>query len=221
MELFVGALLERPPRPKYFAQLRFAELAPTYPLPKLKTLSRWRDGLPEGSEVGLRAPLQAWNPPDGPLRAGPQLDEGLGWLRDAIDALDASLLVVATGAAVTTGARDRKLLGDYFARLPRRDDLTIVWLPAGLWEPPAVQAMSRSLGVVGGVDLIDDPVPSVPIIYGTLLAEGLRRSFSQAQLLEVRDTLNDSAPERAYVTIESPQALREARLLHALAEGSE
>ena len=221
MELFVGALLERPPRPKYFTELRFAELAPVDPLPKPKTLARWRDGLPEGFHLALRVPLGAWSPPDGPLRASSRLDDGLAWLLEAVDALEPSLLVLATGAAVTTGARDRQLLRDYFERLPRRDGLTIVWRPAGLWEPGAVQVMSRSLNVVGGIDLIDDPVPDTPIVYGSLLAEGLRRSFSHAQLNDALDKLKRSAPERAYVTIDSPQSLREARLLHALFEGRE
>ena len=221
MKLLAGALLERPPGPKYTAELGFAELAPQNPLPKPATLAKWRKGVPKGFELGLRAPESTWNPPEGPLRAGAELDEGLSWLADAAEAMEASVLVVTTGATVTTGARDRDRLRAYFERLPRRDGLTIVWRPAGLWEPDAVQSMARSLGVTGGFDALDDPAPRGDIIYGSLLAEGLRRSFSHAQLLDVIDTLGGSGAQRAYVTVDSPQSFREARLLQALYEGRE
>ena len=128
---------------------------------------------------------------------------------------------MATGATVTTGARDRDRLRAYFDRLPRREGLTIVWRPTGLWEVEAVQAMSRSLAVAGGFDAVDDPVPQGGIVYGSLLAEGLRRSFSHAQLLDVVDKLHGSEADRAYVTVDSPQSFREARLLQALYEGHE
>jgi hypothetical protein len=221
MQLLAGALLERPPGPKYTADLHFAELAPQSPLPKPATLAKWRKALPLELELGLRAPPEAWSPPEGPLRAGEALDRGIRWLSEAADALEASILVLGTGAAVMTGARDRERLRDYFGRLPRIEGRTIVWRPTGLWEPDAVQAMARSLGVVGGFDAVDDPVPAGELVYGSLLAEGLRRSFSHAQLLDVLDKLNASGAARAFVSVESPQSFREARLLQALSEGRE
>jgi len=221
MQILAGALLARPPGPKYTAELGFAELAPQNPLPRPGTLAQWRDRVPEGFELGLRAPDPAWNTSDGPLRAGAALDEGVSWLSEASEAVGASILVVATGATVTTGARDRDRLRAYFERLPRREGLTIVWRPSGLWEADSVQAMSRSLGVTGGFDAVDDPVPRSGVVYGSLLAEGLRRSFSHAQLIEVVDKLRVSEAKRAYVTVDSPQSFREARLLHTLYEGHE
>jgi len=221
MQLLAGALLERPPGPKYSAELGFAELAPQGPLPKPRTLAKWRNGLPDGFEIGLRAPASTWHPPEGPLRPCPELERGVSWLSEAAGALGASILVVATGATVTTGARDRDRLRAYFDGLPRPDGLTIVWRPTGLWEPEAVQSMARSLGITGGFDAVEDPAPRGRIIYGSLRAEGLRRSFSHAQLLDVIDTLGASDAERAYVTVDSPQSYREARLLQALCEGRE
>ena len=221
MQLLAGASLERPPGPKYTAELRFAELAPTAPLPKPGTLSKWKKGLPEGFELGLRAPDVSWNPPEGPLRPGAALDQGLVWLSEAVDALGASILVVATGPSVTTGARDRERLREYFSRLPRREGLRIAWRPSGLWEPDTVQRVARQMSVIGAFDAVDDPAPSGDVIYGSLLAEGLRRSFSHAQLLDVIDKLHDANAGRAYVTVESPQSFREARLLQALYEGRE
>lgn len=219
MQLLAGASLERPPGRKYTAELSFAELALKAPLPRPGTLGKWRKDLPEGFEIGLLAPDSAWNPAEGPLRPGPALDQGLAWLSEASEALGASILVVATGATVTTGARDRDRLREYFSRLPRPDGLAIVWRPTGLWEPEAVQSMAKSMSVIGGFDAVDDPAPSGDIICGSLRAEGLRRSFSHAQLLDVLDNLRASDASRAYVTVDSPQSFREARLLQALYEG--
>ena len=221
MELLAGTLLERPPGPKYTSELRFAELAPQTPLPKPGTLAQWRKKLPDGFELALRAPNPAWQSPAGPLRPSPELDAGLGWLSEAADALQASLIVVATGPTLTTGARDRERLREYFSRVPRSDGRPVVWRPSGLWEPEAVQAMASALSVVGGFDAIDDPAPNVDVVYSSLLAEGFRRSFSHALLLDVLDKLQSSGASRAFVTIESGQSLREARLLQALSEGRE
>jgi len=221
MELLAGALLERPPGPKYTSELRFAELAPQSPLPKPGTLARWRERLPDGFELALRAPDPCWQSPGGPLRPSSELDAGLGWLSEAADALQASMIVVATGRTVTTGARDRERLREYFRRIPRTEDRLIVWRPSGLWEPETVQMMANVLSVVGGFDAIDDPAPSSDVLYTSLLAEGFRRSFSHALLLEVLDKLQSSGASRAFVTVESGHSFREARLLQALSEGAE
>jgi uncharacterized protein YecE (DUF72 family) len=221
MQLLAGALMERPPGPKYTAELRFAELEPQTPLPKPGTLAKWRQKLPDGFELALRLPDACWRSSAGLLRPGDQLDSGLGWLSEAADALQASMVVVATGATVTTGARDRERLREYFARIPRAEDRLIVWRPGGLWEPETVQTMATTLSVIGGFDAVDDPVPSSDVVYGSLLAEGLQRSFSHAQLLDVLDKLQSSGASRAFVTIESGQSFREARLLQALSEGRE
>ena len=221
MELLAGALLERPPGPKYTSALRFAELALKAPLPKPGTLATWRQNLPVGFELALRAPDECWQSPAGPLRPSAELDAGLAWLSEAADALHASAIVVRTNAAVTTGARDRERLREYFARAPRAEGRMIVWRPTGLWEPQAVQSMATTLSVVGGFDAVDDPAPDAEVVYASLLAEGVRRSFSHAQLLEVLHKIESSAAARAFVTIESGQSFREARSLQALSEGRE
>jgi uncharacterized protein YecE (DUF72 family) len=221
MELLAGALLERPPGPKYTSKLRFAELAPQSPLPKPGTLAKWRQKLPEGFEVGLRAPDSCWRSPAGPLRPSRELDAGLGWLSEAADALEASMIVVATDASVTTGARDRERLRAYFDRLPRVEGRLIAWRPSGLWEPETTQSMAEALSAVGGFDGIDDPAPEADVLYSSLLAEGFRRSFSHALLLDVIDKLQSSGASRAFVTLESGQSFREARLLQTLSEGRE
>ena len=221
MQLLAGALLERPPGPKYAAALRFAELAPQNPLPKPQTLAKWRKGLPDVFELALRVPRSVWNPPEGPLRNTEQLEDGLDWLSKATESLRPSLLVLATGASVTTGARDRERLRGFIDRLPRRDGTRIVWRAAGLWEAAAVQSFARTLGIVGGFDPMSDPAPRGDVAYGSLSAEGLRRSFSHALLLDVIDGLHACEANKAYVTIDSPQSFREAGLLQSLSEGGE
>ena len=221
MQLLAGALLERPPGPKYSSELRFAELAPRAPLPKPSTLAKWRRALPDGFELALRAPDTCWQSPRGPLRPSAELDSGVRWLTEAADALQASMIVVGTNAAVTTGARDRERLREYFARIPTREGRAVVWKPAGLWEPEAAQAMARTMSVLGGIDAVDDPAPKADMVYASLQAQGMRRSFSHAQLLDVLDKLQRSGASRAYVTIDSGQSFREACLLQALSEGRE
>jgi hypothetical protein len=78
--------------------------------------------------------------------------------------------------------------------------------------------MASALSVLGGFDGVDDPAPSADVLYATLRAEGFRRSFSEAVLLEVLDKLRGSGTSQAFVTIESEQSFKEARLLQTLSE---
>jgi hypothetical protein len=153
------------------------------------------------------------------MRPSEDLERGLDWLAQAMEALDPAVVVVATGAAITTGARDRERVRNYFARFPRDADRLIVWRPTGLWEQALLQKMAESLSVVGSFDGIDDPVPNRDVVYASLPAEGLRQSFSHAQLQDVVDKLEASKASRAFVSIESNQSFREATLLRALFEG--
>jgi hypothetical protein len=221
MQLLAGAVLERPPGPKYTSELRFAELAPRSPLPKGKTLAKWRSELGDAFELGLRIPEPCWNTAAGPLRPSADLDEGLRWLFEATDALEPSLLVLATAARVSTGARDRDRLRSFIDRLPRRAGTRIVWRATGLWEPESLQSLASSLGIMGGFDPLDDPPPRGDLVYASLTAEGIRRSFSHALLLTVLDRVSACHADFAYVTIDSPQSFFEARLLQSLSEGRE
>ena len=218
MNRFAGAVLPRIPGPKYAAALRFVELDLQPPLPKQSTIASWRAALPADFRLALRVPKAIWHPPSGPLRPGPELDEGLRWLTAASDALVVDLLVVVTGPEVTTGRRDRDRLSEYFARLPRTDQRIIVWRPKGLWEPAAVQDLASSLSVVGGFDPLDDPQPSGRQCYGSLFAEGFRQSFSPSQLQQVAEKMRGA--EEAFVSISSARSFDEARLLQSIFDES-
>ncbi|MGB5810622.1 MAG: DUF72 domain-containing protein [Polyangiales bacterium] len=219
MNVLAGAVLERPPGPKYVSALRYAELALADPLPKASTLARWRKELPDGFELALRTPERAWMSAEGALRPGAELTQGLKWLANAVDALQPRLVVLPTQATITTGARDRDRLRAYMEQLRAIEGTKIVWRPRGLWEPDAVQRMANTLGVIGGFDGIDDPVPSSSTIYVSLQAEGMRRSFSHAQLLDLLDKITATDPDAAFVSIESAQSVREAQLLQGLVVG--
>ena len=184
-------------------------------------MASWRQALPDDFELGLRVPTPCWRPRAGALRAGEELDEGLHWLARAVDTLAPSVLVLATTAEVTTGARDRQRLRSFIERMPRRAGTTLVWCAHGLWEPASVQGLARKLGIVAGFDPLDDPAPQGEVVYGALTGEGHRRSLSPGRLVEVLEGLQASEAERAYVTIDSPQAFREAQLLQSLGEGAE
>ncbi|MEM8607731.1 MAG: hypothetical protein AAGF92_11525 [Myxococcota bacterium] len=216
MELLVGPIVERPPGAKSSAGLRYAEVAPTAPLPKPATLARWRSRFSGEAKLGLRVPAPCWNGPDGVLRPDPA---AMGWLEAAIDVLEPTSVVVPTGASITTGARDRKRLEAYFSQFPKRDGIDLVWRGTGLWEPDTRESVAHALGVIGGIDALDDPVPTVAVVHAELRAEGFRQSFSQAVLADALDTLLHSGAQRAYVAIESSHAIREAKLLQSLFDG--
>ena len=220
MEFFAGAVLDRPPGSKYASALGYAELSLGAPLPKPATMARWRKELPPGFRLGLRAPEACWSSDAGPLRPCETLDRGVGWLQEAIDALETSVVVVATGASVTTGARDRARLREYFARFPRKEGCFVVWRPTGLWEPELLRGAAPSLSVVAGFDAIDDPAPHGRQLYGSLRAEGFRQAFSVAQLADVAEKVRDAGAVEAFVSIESPHAFREAQQLQMLFEGA-
>ena len=216
MELFAGPVLERAPSAALAEGVRYAELAPSEPLPKPTTLERWRSRFTDDTAVGLRVPTRCWQSDEG----GSLGDPGSTWLAEASEALRAALVVIVTDGSVTTGARDRARLRHFFERFPRREGSSVVWRATGLWEPDTLQSAARSFGVIGGFDGLDDPVPEGDLVYASLRAEGLRRSFSHAVLADVVDRLRESTATRAYVAIQSKQSVREARLFDTIAVGS-
>ncbi len=217
MNLLAGSVLDRRPGPKYTRNLRFAELRFQDPLPRVATLGRWRDDLPDDFSIALRAPRQAWNSEAGALRFDSSLESGLAWLIEAADRLRAALIVVETGHELTPGQRSRDRLQAYFERFTRREDQTLVWSPTGLWEPETVQRVAQLNGVLGAIDALDAPVPPGEIVYGTMVARGARRSFSHQDLDTVAHRLAQSGVPNAFVVIDSNRSFQEASLLQTIA----
>lgn len=215
--IHIGAHLERPPGPRYLAELPFAELAIPSPVPKSSTLERWRENLPAGFTVAIVAPPETVNSAAGPLRLGEQdLELGLGWLEDAVEAARPDILVVPTPRAVTPGARDRARLEAYFARLPRREGTQLVWAPTGLWESDDAGRFGEKLGAAVAVDPLVDDVPSGPLAYLRLRALGVRNRFSEGMLIEALEAALGSGADDVYLSLESPRSFKEACRLRDL-----
>ncbi len=213
--IHVGAILERPPGPRYTAALRFAELSFRSTLPRPATLRRWRASLPVGFRVALRVPPFAMQSDRGVLRLDERLEDGLRWVLDAAEATEASLLVVATGSVLTTGRRDRERLAAYFDRL-RGANRPLVWAPDGLWRAEMAVRQAERMGVVYAVDPFEDRVPDGDLTYLRLKALGARSRFSEGMLLELADQLVEMPSGECYVTFDSPRSFREATRLRAM-----
>ncbi len=217
----IGAVLERPPGPRYTAALRFGELAIRSSLPRPATLRRWRASLPDGFRVALRVPPLAMQSDHGVLCFDERLERGVQWVLEAAEATDASLLVVATGSVLTTGRRDRDRLSAYFERL-RATDRPLVWAPDGLWRPELALRQAERMGVVYAVDPFEVPPPEGPVAYLRLKALGMRSRFSEGMLLDLADHLLDFGTRDSrdcYVAFESPRSFREAVRLTAILGG--
>jgi len=218
MQLYVGANLERPPGRKYVEALPFAELSFPGSLPKTKTLARWRQSVPESFRVALVVPPAAIGPRRSPLRPTDEANEALGWLEDAVNTLDADV-VVPTGSGLTTSKRDRDRLAAFIERLPRREGRHVVWAPRGLWEAELAHPTAEDLGVLCAFDPLEDPAPEGPALYARVAAIGARRRLGEGVRFELLDALMDAAPQQAFVALESARSFDAAVALQQLALG--
>jgi hypothetical protein len=215
--IFVGAVLDRIPGPKYAAALSFAELVLRQPLPRAPTLRRQRAEHAEHIALALRAPRTAISSQRGPFRFDDGLEAGLAWLLSAADALTARAVVLPTPADFTPGGRDRELFAAYVARLPRDAQRHWVWEPSGAWEREDAERLSSELGLVLTFDPLVDARPPGPVSYARLQAVGVRRSFSQAALEQTLSVLNGAAEGGdAFVAIDAPRSLQHALALQQL-----
>lgn len=216
--LLAGASLDHLPGPKYLAALRFAEVSFRAPLPRASTLRQKRGQLPDDLVLSLRAPQSALVGARGPLRFDAELEAGLAWLLAARDALRAKLVVLATPADLTPGARSRDLLAAYADKLPREPDRPFVWAPHGAWEHEQAERVAAELGLVLAFDPLEDDCPEGPLAYARLVAIGARRSFSPALLEDALAALPPHLP--SYAVIESERSFPQAAMLQKLAGGT-
>jgi hypothetical protein len=213
-----GARLDRHPGPKYAARLHFAELAPAEPLPRAATLARWRQACPPSMTLALVAPRRSVTGARGPLRFDDDLERGFAWLAEARAALGASLVVIPTTSALTTGQRDRDLLAVYVERLRMAaPGATLVWAPTGLWEPDEAARQARALGIVAAFDPLEASAPAGPVAYARLEAVGARTRFGESLLRAAVATLAASEATERYVAIASARSFEEACRLTDLA----
>lgn len=215
--IHAGALLDRAPGRKYVAALGFAEIAPPEPLPRIATVRRWRDELPEGFVTSFVVPKAATRSQKGALRFDDAMAAALEWSKEAAEVLNARFVVVRTPADLTTGQRDRDLLAAWLERFGA-PTANVVWSPTGLWEHELAVPFARKLGVLLAIDPLEtEPPKNEQLVYARLRAIGMRSRFSETLLLEVLDALQSSGAEEAFVAIESPRSYKEASRLVELA----
>ena len=217
--LLAGACLDHLPGHKYLAALRFAEVSLRAPLPRASTLRQKRGQVPEDVVLSLRAPKSAVVGARGPLRFDAELEAGLQWLLAARDALSAKLVVLATPADLTPGARSRDLLAAYVDKLPRDPGRPFVWAPHGAWEREQAERIASDLGLVLAFDPLEEDCPAGPIAYARLVAIGARRSFSPALLEDALEALPTQL--ECYAVIESERSFPQASMLQKIANGAQ
>jgi hypothetical protein len=217
-EIYAGGTLERMPSPKLANSLRFFEYAPKPPLSTLATLARIGKQLNDTTGLSLVCPKSSWLTPNGAMRKGPALDAGIDWVTRVSDILRARVIVIATGAELSTGERDRTLLADFVERL-RPTGRILVVAPRGLWEPEHGAAFAKQTNTVYGFDPLESDAPEGDIVYARIRPMGARPRLTEGHLAQVAERLLRAGAEQAFVTIEADQPLRDAkRLLKLLAE---
>lgn len=217
-ELFAGCVFDRLPSARALASARFVEYAPRAPLPTLATLARIRKRSERWPELALTAPRDTWLTPRGPMREGAELDAGIDWLTRVSDILSAFAIVIATGAELTTGERDRELLARFVERL-KPTGRRIVIAPRGLWEPEHAEPFAARIGASYGFDPLEHDAPQGELVYARVRPMGARPRLTEGHLAQIAERIAQSGAERAYVSIESEQCIRESkRLLQAFGE---
>ncbi|MCA9531868.1 MAG: DUF72 domain-containing protein [Myxococcales bacterium] len=218
MRVYAGALLERPPGPRYTTRLRFAELALRGPLPRAATLERFRRSVPESFMLSFVVPAACTTSERGYLRVHDELSDALGWLGEALDALRPRVVVLPTDKRLTPGQRGRDLLADYLAALPKREGRQVAWAPTGLWESEDAAHLAGQLDVLLAADPLEVPLPPGPTAYARMKAQGIRRRLSDGVLADLVERLGAGGAPRdeVFVAIESPRSFDEASRLQGM-----
>jgi hypothetical protein len=211
-DFFAGCLLDRLPGPRGQSSQRFFEFAPRNPLPSYGTLARFRKQASDWPQLSLVAPKSTWTTPKGALRPCAELDAGLEWITRVSDIVTAFAIVIATGAELTTGERDRELLANFVERL-KPTGRTIVIAPRGLWEPEHGAPFAAQIGAIYGFDPLEHDAPEGELIYGRVRPMGARPRLTPGHLAQIAERIVAAGAERAFVAIESEQCAKESKRL--------
>jgi hypothetical protein len=220
-DFFAGCLLDRLPGPRGQSAQRFYEFAPRNPLPGFASLARYRKQASDWPQLALVAPKSTWTTPKGALRPCAELDAGVDWLTRVSDIVTAFAIVIATGAELTTGERDRELLASFVERL-KPTGRTIVIAPRGLWEPEHGAPFAAQIGAIYGFDPMEHDAPEGELLYGRVRPMGARPRLTPGHLAQIAERVVAAGAERSFVAIESEQCAKESKLLtRELAEQAE
>jgi hypothetical protein len=220
-DFYAGCLLDRLPGPRGQSAQRFYEFAPRTPLPTYGSLARFRKQASDWPQLALVAPKSTWSTPKGALRPGAELDAGVEWLTRVSDIVTAFAIVLATGAELTTGERDRELLASFVERL-KPTGRTIVIAPRGLWEPEHGAPFAAQIGAIYGFDPLEHDAPEGELLYGRVRPMGARPRLTPGHLAQIAERVVAAGAERSFVAIESEQCAKESkRLKQELVEQAE
>ncbi len=178
--------------------------------PAPATMRKWRKAVPPHFDFSVVA-----GPNLGKVKASAALERELELATAAIDALQARCFLLSTPPDVTPSALWRDRLAKLVDRLPR-DATSFAWEPHGLWEIEDAAMLAKKLGIVLVVDAARDPVPPGLVAYVRLQAIGETRSFGISALERV--VVAVGARRDAYVVFDTPEALKEAKLLRQVVQ---
>jgi hypothetical protein len=192
-------------RAAYFQKLSFLESSALMTAqPAVKALRKWRNERPQESAVSLVAPHAI----------------DLVYLREAVEATGAEVVVFRTPADLSPSATNRaliaSLLGERGASIAER----VAWEPQGLWEPQTAAAIARDAGALLVVDpLAADPLQEQLETVEEAFASGQaylrpagigsgRRRFRDAALEELTERVVEL--DRGWVAFANPDKLADA-----------
>lgn len=239
--------------PRYFLRLPYLETAALLPGPvRPSVLRRWRESAPHGRAFGVVAPAiithtppskgygpRGWLvPPEraseaGNFRDSALVEHGVTELCTALDALDAGVAVFRTPPELSPSQANRDAMRRFFgerATAERLKNRARVWVPSGLWEPPAAYAFAKELGILCGLDpLANDPERRLASFWDELAGDdaylvisGLGRSRRRTSNDDLEQLVEIAARhDRAWVVFATvdpfPDAIRFAKLVGASA----
>ncbi|KAB2911639.1 MAG: DUF72 domain-containing protein [Kofleriaceae bacterium] len=161
--------------PRYFLRLPYLETAALLQSPvRASVLRRWREAAGHERAFGVVAPAIVTHMP-GPRGFGPRgwpvpagrinevggfrnseiVHQGVEALVAAAETLEAGVVIFRTPPDFSPSQTNRDAMRHFFAEQANAERFagrSRVWVPSGLWEPPAAYALARDLGILCGLD---------------------------------------------------------------------
>lgn len=176
--------------------------------PSAATLRKWRKIAPPSFEFGV-----VLGPRASMLEDSEESRQEVQAAIAVADSLASRVFRLITPREVTPSPKWRAALAKLVAQLPREVH-HIVWEPSGLWEPEDASVLARSLGLVLVVDPAKYVPPSGPVVFGRLRALGETRSFGEASLARVLETVGSRRD--FYLILDTNAPIREMGVLKRL-----
>lgn len=215
----------RPRRPGSEAGLDLVELRETFEqVVRPKTLAEWRNDLPDGLRLVVRAAREVTHPRDpatGHFRATEPVEQAWGATVAAARSADALAVVFRTPASFTPISANLEALRRFGARAAADLDGTrLIWEPVGIWEDDEAAAVAAEAGMVLAVDPLVTPPPQGEVAFCRMSGpNGVRGRYDDLDLEAVLDLLEGR--ELALVLFDHSGAMGDARRMVEARDGRE